>query len=147
MISLLRVIAYHVSRARSAEERNLEESLRYHEASVKDAAELLALYEKRWPGEAAAGRLEYAEAIEAEAGNYPTTAAQVAAGAEKTAVRPERGSSPPSRKRRVPFSEPEAADRRKNGGYRPLNTLQSGAEDMFHVADEYGVARRLASSK
>jgi hypothetical protein len=69
-ITLLQMIAYHERRARSAEERNLEESLRYHEASGEDAAELLALYEKRWPEEAAVGRLEYAEAIIAEATNY-----------------------------------------------------------------------------
>ena len=67
-ISLLRIIAYHEHHSRSAEDRDLEESLRYHEASRKDAEELLALYEKRWPEEAAFGRLEYMEAKVVEAG-------------------------------------------------------------------------------
>jgi hypothetical protein len=50
-----------------AEERDLEERLRYHEASRKDAEELLALYQRRWPKEAAVGRLEYVEAKPAKA--------------------------------------------------------------------------------
>ena len=96
VISLLRMIAYHERRARGADERNLEESLHYHEASGENAAELLALYEKRWPEEAAVGRLEYAEAMAAEAGNYPIEGvAQVTAGAEKAAVWPERRSFAP----------------------------------------------------
>ena len=57
-ISLLRTIAYHKRHSRRAEERDLEERLRYHEASRKDAEELLALYQRRWPEEAAVGRLE-----------------------------------------------------------------------------------------
>jgi hypothetical protein len=61
-ISLLRTIAYHKRHSRRAEERDLEERLRYHEASRKDAEELLALYQRRWPEEAAIGRLEYVEA-------------------------------------------------------------------------------------
>jgi hypothetical protein len=84
-ISLLQIIAYHESHSRSAEERDLEESLRYHEASRKDAEELLALYERRWPEEAAVGRLEYAEAEAAEARNHPSQgAAGVAADAQKS---------------------------------------------------------------
>jgi hypothetical protein len=71
VISLLRMIAYYEHRARCADERNLEKSLRYHETSGENAAELLALYEKRWPEEAAVGRLEYAKAMAAEAGNFP----------------------------------------------------------------------------
>jgi hypothetical protein len=135
-ISLLRMIAYHESRARDAEERNLEESLRYHEASGENAAELLALYEKRWPEEVAVGRLEYAEATAAEAGNHPTGgAAQVTADAEKAVVRPDRGSSHPSLQRRVPFSEPEVADRRRVGRLRSSQTLRS-ATDTMRVADE-----------
>jgi hypothetical protein len=67
-ISLLRTIAYHKRHSRRAEERDLEERLRYHEASRKDAEELLALYQRRWPEEAAVGRLEYVEAKPAEAG-------------------------------------------------------------------------------
>jgi hypothetical protein len=129
VISLLRTIAYHERRAHGAEERNLEESLRYHEASGEDAAELLALYEKRWPKEAAVGRLEYTEAIAAETGKHPVEdAAQLTAGAEKAVVWPERGSSPLSLPRRIPFSEPEVADRRR-------------------VADEYWVGRRQTASK
>ena len=87
-ITLLRMIAYHERRARRAEERNLEESLRYHEASGEDAEELLALYEKRWPEEAAVGRSEYAEAVAAEAGNYVPIqgAAQLIADAVKAVV-------------------------------------------------------------
>ena len=72
-ISLLRSIAYHERQARKAEARDREESLRYHEASRKDAEELLALYEKRWPEEAGIVRLEYEEAEATEAGNYPET--------------------------------------------------------------------------
>jgi hypothetical protein len=71
VISLLRMIAYHERRARGADERNLEEGLRYHEASGENAAELLALYQKRWPEEAAVGRLEYAKAMAAEEGSFP----------------------------------------------------------------------------
>jgi hypothetical protein len=71
VISLLRMIAYHEHLIRRAEERDLDKSLRYHEASRMDAEELLAYYEKRWPQEVAAGRLEYAEADPAEAGNRP----------------------------------------------------------------------------
>jgi hypothetical protein len=66
-ISLLRTIAYHKRHSRRAEERDLEERLRYHEASRKDAEELLALYQRRCPEEAAVGRLEYVEAKPAEA--------------------------------------------------------------------------------
>jgi hypothetical protein len=40
--------------------------LRYHEASRKDAEELVTLYEKRWPGESAVERLEYEEPEAAE---------------------------------------------------------------------------------
>ena len=40
-ISLLRVITYHERQARRAEARDLEESLHYHEASRKDAEELV----------------------------------------------------------------------------------------------------------
>jgi hypothetical protein len=54
-ISLLRTIVYHKRHSRRAEERDLEERLRYHEASRKDAEELLALYQRRWPEEAAVG--------------------------------------------------------------------------------------------
>jgi hypothetical protein len=61
VLSLLRTIAYHERRARSAEERDLDASLRYHEASGENAAELLALYEKGWPEEVVVGRLEYTE--------------------------------------------------------------------------------------
>ena len=94
-ISLLRIIAYHDHRARSAEDRNLEESLRYHEVSREDAEELLALYEKRWPKEAAVGRSEYAAAEAAEAGNYPSLgAAGLMADAEKGGS-PETASGPP----------------------------------------------------
>ena len=83
-ISLLQSIAYHDRQARKAEARDREESLRYHEASRKDAEELLALYEKRWPEEAGIGRLEYEEAEAAEAGNYPRQgAAGVIADAEE----------------------------------------------------------------
>ena len=83
-ISLLQSIAYHDRQARKAEARDREKSLRYHEASRKDAEELLALYEKRWPEEAGIGRLEYEEAEAAEAGNYPRQgAAGVIADAEK----------------------------------------------------------------
>jgi hypothetical protein len=71
-ISLLRTIAYHKRHSRRAEERDLEERLRYHEASRKDAEELLALYQRRWPEEAAVGGLEYVEATPAEAGNSPS---------------------------------------------------------------------------
>jgi hypothetical protein len=45
--SLLRTIAYHKRHSRRAEERDLEERLRYHEATRKDAEELLALYQMR----------------------------------------------------------------------------------------------------
>ena len=38
-ISLLRTIAYHKCHSRRAEERDLEERLRYHEASRRDAEE------------------------------------------------------------------------------------------------------------
>lgn len=94
-ISLLQSIAYHDRQARKAEARDREKSLRYHEAFrekkpalsrgiQKDAEELLALYEKRWPEEAGIGRLEYEEAEAAEAGNYPRQgAAGVIADAEK----------------------------------------------------------------
>jgi len=144
VISLLRIVAYHDCRARSAEERNLEESLRYHEASGKDAAELLALCEKRWPEEAGVGRLEHAEAIAAEAGNYPIEgAAQATADAEKAAVWPERGSSPLSLHRRVPFSEPEVASHHGNGGQRRSKTLRS-TTDKIRATEEYEVARRQA---
>jgi hypothetical protein len=54
-ISLLWTIAYHKRHSRRAEERDLEERLRYHEASRKDAEE------------AAVGRLEYVEVKPAEA--------------------------------------------------------------------------------
>lgn len=136
MVSLLRVIAYHERRVRSAEERNCEESFRHHEASGEDAAELLALYEKRWPEEAAVGRLEYAEAIATEAGNDPSEdAAQPIAVAEKAGVWPERGSSPLSLQRRVPSPEPEVAAHHRNSGRRPSQTLRSAA-DMLRVADQ-----------
>ena len=49
--SLLRILAYHDRLAGRAEDKDLEESQRYHEASRKDAEELLAIYEKGWPEE------------------------------------------------------------------------------------------------
>jgi hypothetical protein len=48
--ALLRIIAYHDRLARRAEEKDLEESWRYHETSRKDAEERLAVYEKRLAG-------------------------------------------------------------------------------------------------
>ena len=68
--SLLRIIAYHDRLAGRAKDKNLEESLRYHEASRKDAQELLSVNEKRWPQEATVERSEYT-AAEAAAGHYP----------------------------------------------------------------------------
>ena len=65
-ILLLRIIVYHDHRAHSAEDKNREESLRYHEASREVAEELLAIYEKRWPKEAAVGRSKYAAAKAAD---------------------------------------------------------------------------------
>jgi hypothetical protein len=56
--SLLRIIAYHDRLARRAEDKDLEESWRYHEASRKDAEMrlALALYEKRRLEGAAVGK-------------------------------------------------------------------------------------------
>jgi hypothetical protein len=98
VLSLLRMIAHHERCARGAEEKDLDASLRYHEASGKDAAELLALCEKRWPEEAAVARLKHTEAIAAEAGNHLLEDA-----AEAVMPDAERGSSPFLRRRRVPF--------------------------------------------
>jgi hypothetical protein len=98
--SLLRIIAYHDRLAARAEDKNLEESQRYHEASRKDAEELLAIYEKRWPQEAAVRKSEYA-AEAATAGNYPSHGAiAVIEDAEKTVwLAREKGCSPRLRKR------------------------------------------------
>ncbi len=86
-VSLLRIIAYHDRLAGRADDKDLEESQRYHEASRKDAEELLAIHEKRWPQEAAVGRSEYAAAEAAEAGNYPSHGAlAVIEDAEKRAA-------------------------------------------------------------
>jgi hypothetical protein len=83
-ISLLRIIAYHGRLAGRADDKDLEESQRYHEASRKDAEELLAIYEKRWPQETAVGKSEYAVAEAEKAGDYPSHGAvAVIAEAEK----------------------------------------------------------------
>lgn len=100
-ISLRRIIAYHDHLAGKAEDKNLEESQRYHEASRKDAEELLAIYEKRWPQETAVGKSEYAAVEAAKAGNYPSHGAvAVIEDAEKTGwLAREKGCSPRLRKR------------------------------------------------
>jgi len=114
-IFLLRIIACHDHRARSAEDKNREESLRYHGASRADAEELLAIYEKRWPKEAAVGRSKYAAAKAAEAGNYPSQGAMgVMADAEKGGSAERR--LRPSLRRAVPPLEPDATGNR----LRPL---------------------------
>lgn len=84
-VCLLRIIAYHDRLAGRADDKDLEESQRYHEASRKDAEELLAIYEKRWPEEAAVGKSEYAAAETANAGSHPSHGA-VAVIARETVV-------------------------------------------------------------
>jgi hypothetical protein len=54
--ALLRIIAYHDRLAGRAEEKDLEESRRYHETSRKDAEERLAVYKKLWLEDAAVGK-------------------------------------------------------------------------------------------
>jgi hypothetical protein len=61
-IFLLRISAYHDRLAGRAEDKDPEERQRYHEASRKDAEELLSIYEKRWPQETGVGKSESAVA-------------------------------------------------------------------------------------
>jgi len=92
--SLLRIIAYHDRLARRAEDKDLEESWHYHEASRKDAKDRLALYEKRWLEQAAVGKSD-APAAAAEVGSCPNqSTAAVIVNAEKGWLAREKGCSP-----------------------------------------------------
>ena len=92
--SLLRIIAYHDRLARRAEDKDLEESWRYHEATRNEAEERLALYEKRWLEEAAVGKSD-APAAAAETGNCPNQGnAAVMINAENGWLAREKGCSP-----------------------------------------------------
>ena len=124
--ALLRIIAYHDRLARRAEEKDLEESWRYHETSRKDAEERLAVYEKRLAGRRC-GRKSDTPAEAAEAGNYPDQGtAAVMVNVKKRRLVRVKGCSPP-------FAE---------GGSPTFKTLEPNAAGSAPDLD----GRRLRSS-